>query len=458
MKHSVNSFAIGGAARRSALPAAILAGIALGGFGTVAVAADDGSLTWNGITLYGVVDIGIAYQSHGAPLSQDFYTGLDYLVSKNGNKSITSFAPSGLSQSKIGLQGKEELVEGVNGIFNVEMGFNPTSGKLADALGSLVHNNGVPLANQTTASDGSRAGQLFNGVAYLGLQSKDWGTITFGRNNTLLLDTINKYDPMGGSYAFSVIGYSGLTAGGGNTENTRLDDSIKYTYKYDLFHAGLLYQFGKSDSSPGEAWQLNGGFDYAGFSVDANYAHKKDAIAASSLSAAQLATGVPQDSLAATISDNTAWNLAASYTTGPFKFSGGYEHIRFKNPSLPISSPFSGLGGYYFSIINNSAYTHPRVTQVSWLGARYAFSPNWDITGAWYHYDQNSYKGNGCHDTSAGSCSGSLDAYSVMTDYRFTKRLDVYAGAMYSRVADGLASGYLHTNNFSPMVGVRFKF
>jgi hypothetical protein len=37
----------------------------LAGFGTVACAADDTSLTWNGITLYGTVDIGVAYQNHG---------------------------------------------------------------------------------------------------------------------------------------------------------------------------------------------------------------------------------------------------------------------------------------------------------------------------------------------------------------------------------------------------------
>src|SRR6266700_7407089 len=31
--------------------------------------ADDGSLTFHGITLYGALDIGVAYQTHGAPLS-----------------------------------------------------------------------------------------------------------------------------------------------------------------------------------------------------------------------------------------------------------------------------------------------------------------------------------------------------------------------------------------------------
>ena len=68
---------------RSALSAAILASVGLMLASGTAQAADDTSLTWNGITLYGTVDIGIAYQNHGAPLSQDFYPGLQYAVGKS---------------------------------------------------------------------------------------------------------------------------------------------------------------------------------------------------------------------------------------------------------------------------------------------------------------------------------------------------------------------------------------
>ena len=321
-------------ARKSLLGSAIIAGIAAAALANVAHAADDSSLTWNGITLYGVLDVGVAYQPHGTPLSQDFYPGLEYLISKNSNKSITSVAPNGLSQSKIGVTGKEPLVEGLNAVFNAEMGFEPQSGNLADACKSLVHNNGVALTSQTSGADGSRCGQFFNGVANLGLQSDQFGMVTIGRNNSLLLDNINKYDPMGGSYAFSLVGYSGVTAGMGDTEDTRLDDSLKYVYKYDMFHAGLLYQFGKTDSSPGEAWQGDLGFDYAGFSVDGLYGHKKDAISAGSLSAAQITT-LPTDSLAATISDNTTYTLDASYTADMFKLFGGYEQypVRKSHPA-----------------------------------------------------------------------------------------------------------------------------
>ena len=449
--------------KKSALSLAVLASIAGLGLTSVANAADDQSLTWNGITLYGTYDIGVAYQTHGAPLSQDFYPGLQYLLGKSSDKSITSVAPSGLSQSKIGVRGKETITDDLSFIFNGEIGFNPQSGKLADAPKSLINNNGVALANQKTAGDGSRAGQLFNGQAWGGLSSPTWGTLTIGRHVTILGENIVKYDPMNGSYAFSPIGYSGMTGGMGDTEDVRLDDSVKYQFKYDMFHLGALYQFGKVDSSPGEAWQGDVGFDYAGFGVDGIFGHKKDALALGSLSAAQLAGSstaapLPRDSLAATVSDNTTYTLLGSYTAGPWKFSAGFEHIKYENPSLPLTVPFSGEGGYFISVLNNAAFPHDKKVDVSWGGVKYLISPDFDVTGAVYHYGQDSYALVKCSTASSGQCSGDLWAYSVRFDYRWTKRFDTYAGAMYSKVENGLANGYLKTNTVDPMIGFRFQF
>jgi predicted porin len=443
--------------KKSLLCAAILASIAGAGFANVAHAADDGTLTWNGITLYGTVDVDVSYQNHGAPLSQDFYTGLAYLVQPYSNKSITSIGPNGVSQSKIGIKGKEEIVDGLSGIFNLEMGFLPTSGNLADALKSLTHNNGVAVSSRTTAADGARAGQLFNGVAFVGLESKQWGTLTAGRNNSVPLDNVIKYDPMGASYAFSLIGFSGAAGGGGNTENTRLDDSLKWTYKHDWLRLTGLYQFGKSDSSPGEAWQGDIGVDFQGFSGDLSYSHKKDAIAAASLSAAQVLTQ-PHNALAATISDNTAYQLAASYTWGPWKASGGYEHLKFENPDLAVAAPFSGLGGYDFTVVNNAAFPHPKIQEISWLGLKYLFNKDFDVVAAFYHIDQGAFGAVSCSNTSAGNCSGTENVYSVKFDYRWTKRWDAYAGVMYSKVNDGLAAGFLNRSVTSPTLGVRFQF
>ena len=445
--------------KRSLLSAAVLVGISLTGFATIVQAADDTSLTWNGITLYGTLDVGVAYQSHGSPLSQDFYPTLNYLIAPNSNKSITTIASNGLSQSKVGVRGLEPLNDVFSFIFNLEMGFNPTSGKLADAPKSLINNNGVALADRKTAGDGSRAGQFFNGAAYAGLSSKDWGTFTIGRQNALFLDNIVKYDPMNAAYAFSIIGYSGVAGGMGATEDARLDDSVKYVFKHDIFHFGAMYQFGKSDGSPGESWSLDAGIDYAGFSVDAAWGQKKDALAAASLSAAQLALpGIPHDSLAATVSDNEAWQIAASWTGGPFKASGGYEHIDYSNPSLPVAAGFAGLGGYWISIVNNAAFPHDKELQIYWAGLKYNFTKDFDITGAWYGYDQNAYGAVKCSTKAAGNCSGNEDVWSLRLDYRFTKRFDIYAGAAWSKVSDGLSSGFLNTSTTTVMGGFRFNF
>ena len=429
----------------------------LAGFAAPALAADNDALTWNGITLYGVYDIGIAYQTHGTPLSNVWMVGLEYFIQKNSNKSITSVAPNGLSQSRIGIKGSEPIADGLSFVFNLDSGFDPQSGHLADAPKSLTHNNGVPLANQTSAGDSSLAGQLFNRSAYAGFSSANYGTLTLGRQNTLLLDNILAYDPMSGPYAFSVIGLSGTTAGMGDTQDARLDNSVKYFYKSGALHGGALYQFGKTDSSPGEAWQGNFGFEYDGFSLDAVYGHKKDAISASSLSAAQ-AAAQPRDSLAATVSDNTSYTIDGSYAAGQYKLFLGYEHVKYENPSLPLTAGFTGLGGYYYGIVNNTAFPRPKIFKVSWGGVRYLVTPELDITGAFYRYDQDSFGAVACADSSQPTCSGALQAYSLMADYRLTKHLDVYGGVMYSKVNDGLASGFLHTSTADPMLGFRFKF
>ena len=65
----------------------------------------------------------------------------------------------------------------------------------------------------------------------------------------------------------------------------------------------------------------------------------------------------------------------------------------------------------------------------------------------------------GCSSSASSTCSGSFRAYSLATYYRFTKRFDAYAGAMYSSVSDGLANGYLYdTTNLNPTIGFRFSF
>ena len=60
--------------------------------------------------------------------------------------------------------------------------------------------------------------------------------------------------------------------------------------------------------------------------------------------------------------------------------------------------------------------------------------------------------------TRSGACSGRLDAYSLVADYKFDRHFDAYAGFMWSHVADGLAAGYLNSWTIDPTIGGRFNF
>jgi predicted porin len=147
-------------------------------------------------------------------LSSTAGLGLNYLISKNSNGSYFGIGGNALSSSFVGLKGNVELTEGLSGVFNLQTGFNPWSGKLSDGLGSVVQNNGLAIGQQNTFADSAKDGQAFNVAAYAGLSSPIYGTFTYGRQSALTSDGVVNYDPMGNSGAFSLIGFQGATGVG----------------------------------------------------------------------------------------------------------------------------------------------------------------------------------------------------------------------------------------------------
>ena len=425
---------------------------------------EGGGLTWNGVTLYGVIDAGAAHQTHGAHLNFDSPQGLNYLIAKSSNNATTSLAPNGLGPSAIGLSGDIPVSATVSAIFKLENGFDPLALRPTNGPQSLVANNGRALNTQTSNNDSSQAGQIFNSVGYVGFKATDFGALTYGRNMGLLADKVYEYDPNGASYAFSAAGGVGAIRGLGDTQDSRLDSSFKYTDKIGPYHVGLQYQLSgkqyaliQEDGVSGSAVEIDLGGDFGNFSADAVYSHKNDAISAAPLTAAQMLK-LPVNSLSATVSDNTSYTLAGKYTLDRARLYAGYERIEFSNPSSPLTVGVTDVGRYILSALTQNAYTVKRIEQVYWTGVKYSLTPSLDLTGAYYGYSQNSYAGNGCADTSSSKCSGRLNAASVVAIYNVAKHWDIYGGAMWSGVKNGLASGYLNTSNLNTMVGGRFSF
>ena len=430
--------------------------------------ASDAPLTWNGITLFGVIDAGVSWQSHGAPFNGSYPQGLEYAISKNSNRSMFSVAPGAMGYSGIGLKGEHEILPGFAAVFGLNTQFNTGSGQLANGPASLIQNNGVPLAYQSANGDSARSGQAFNDYAYLGVSSADYGVLTFGRQRTLTTDDRSIYDPISGSLAFSLLGYTGSLSSG-DTENSRFDNSIKYLVHVGPARFGAIYKLGQpsngSATTNGPTYQVSAGFDYQALSFDAVYSHVSGAITLSSLSAAQV-LAQPPGTLAATVSDNSAVLLSAKYTFGAFKFFGGYEHIAYADPGNPITAPFVDSNGYAVSVATNNAYQyHDKILQVFWTGVKYAYDSRIEFSVGYYHELQNSYGKIACNFatntklvTNAGTCSGTEDAIGFVGEYHFNKKLEAYAGMMYSTVAGGMANGFLNTNTIDPTIGLRYAF
>jgi predicted porin len=412
-------------------------------------------------------------------------------VSKNSNGSYFGVGANMISTSFIGLRGKQEIADNLYAVFNLQTLFNPASGQNANGPGSVALNSGLStnIQGQNAFGDSSKGGQMFNNAAYFGISSPTYGTFTMGRQSALTSDLIVNYDPLSGSNAWSVITYQGANGGGGNTENRILDNS--YEYRVNIGPVRLAGEIqarsgGGLGTSTGNAFEGNVGVDYMGFSIDFVGGKIFDSvgIGSSALSQALLTTcvntfGSVMGCVPATVSDNTVFSVGARYTIGPWKLFGGYEHINYSNPNNPLNPGSIVQGTYIAPAPNNTNFTTDKVLQTAWFGVRYAITPALDITGAYYHEWQNSFVNASnptgtCNTAAATSCSGTLDAVSLVVDWRFAKHVDVFAGVMWSQVNNGLASGFLlangnnngtlnpagsnHASSFDPGVGLRYQF
>ena len=429
------------------------------------------NLTWYGVTLYGTIDIGYAYQTHGAKLDSTFPQTLEYNIwgAKNASRPVWSLDASALERSGAGLKIEEPLGGAWTAVGMLDTSFNPLSGQLSNGPASLLRNYNVPLAQQTANGDSNRAGQFLNGVAYGGISNPSYGTLTAGRQQTLQYDQLLEYGPRLRSYAFGTRGYSASFSGAGDSETARLDNSVRYVYQYGTVHAGAQYAGGGPGTGFfGNAYEFNVGGAYRGFSADAVFQRVEAAMSASAASST---------SLKATISDNQSWAGAVRYTMdlGTSAIGGatddkltfylGYSNISLANPSVDPNAFIgsAGQGGYLISAVTLNPYQTNKVLQMTWAGLRYDLGANWGLTAGYYHVDQGAYLGKvstpqpGTIQTSANS-AGSYNDASFVADYQLTKHFDVYAGVNYSMLDGGLASGYLNNNMTTVATGIRLKF
>src|SRR5258708_4681086 len=89
-------------------------------------------LTWHGITIYGTIDAGVGWQSHGAPFDPRSAVGASYLIQKQNRTPMFGLAPNALTNSTIGIKGTEPIGGKFNVVFALDAGFDPYSLRLSN--------------------------------------------------------------------------------------------------------------------------------------------------------------------------------------------------------------------------------------------------------------------------------------------------------------------------------------
>jgi len=444
-----------------------------------------------GLTFYGTIDAGGGYETHGAPLNGDSKTGVAELISKVNQGGRWEGVPNGMSQSNFGLKYRGEIFPNWFLIGDVNAGFDPLSAQFANGPQSLVDNNNIALANQNTNTDSARSTGFDNTRGYIGISNKTFGTLTVGRQYAFSADLANAYDPFGGAYAFSAIGNSSTFVGGtGDTEMSQWNRSVRYQVAYKGVRFGAMTQIGGYDqrNNAESAYQFQLGGDIGHLSLDAIYSYEEDAVTLSNYT-----SGAPTPTtLKATLANVHAGVIAAKYTVKKLTLFAGYEYAKLSTPSDLFGATATANGGTlklnggFPAVVQANAYVTPKDQQVFWAGGKYKLLPKLDLDAGYYYIEQSNFTnagtkyntgggasrtGVGCgpnlnsaipgsqpQGANASSCPGNENVLSGVLDWHLVKRFDIYAGVMYSKVAGGLANGFIVNNNTAFTSGARIAF
>lgn len=411
------------------------------------------------VEVYGILDVGVATVAHSLPANPDLPAGINPLqtsgITSTKFKRVTAFVNGGMQYSRLGVKASHEIAGGVKAIAVLEAGINPQSASLTDNRASVLANapNNGGTANSSSNSAGSVNGQIFGRQAYVGVSEADWGTLTFGRNYNQIYDVMSAYDPVFKSDIMSPLGLSGtLGGGGGITENTRIDTSIKYKNKFGPVNVGALYKIGNADgSAPGHGYALNFGYEIEGFGVQAVY----EAFQNVGTLGISKSTATYPDRATVTVYDIESFLIAAKYKTGEATVRGGWETYTLKKPSDAPTGSYDYFGtnavlaptGTQMAVAASTA--SDQVVNVIFAGGDYNFTPSFNLAAGAYDVHYKAFD---------STKAGDIYWYSLVGDFKFNKETDVYGGLVYINYSGDKYSAATYKTNSLGMVGIRHKF
>jgi predicted porin len=324
------------------------------------------------VTLYGIVDESVRYMTH---------------VNKNGDSSV-GLGNGGMSESRWGLRGIEELGGGWSTFFKLENRIYINSGQSDPTL---------PFFNE----------------AQIGVQSSSYGKLIFGRMPNVLIEGItiggygsNPWIPYDFSFQPEVTMSGGIWTSNQVQYQARTHDvmlSVAYAFGGVAGHTSYGSQFGAAAAFAPHGGPVN---------VGGAYEESRDSVNGSTAK---------------------AWTFGASYTWDQTRFAVGYI----------VNQNDAG-----FSNFANGPFTAPVLAALKYTDfsrRRMILGGITQQVGAAWHFAANVWRT--LQDGKTPAQDGSAWQYQLVADYNLSKRTDVYIEGDYALYRGDLIGAQLQGVN-----------
>jgi predicted porin len=282
----------------------VLALAVLGAFAGVASAQSS-------VTMFGVVDLNV--------------------MSVDNDERTYSMGTDGMSSSRLGFRGVEDLGGGLKASFWLEMGLSADTGRNAAVWG----NGGTAIQN-STSTEGNQL--FFNRRSTVSL-SNQWGELRLGRDYTPTFWSWTVFDPFGTNGVGSATNLAlssnlrELGAATGSTYGTlvRANNMVQYFLPAGGFGPGLYGQISVAagENAPGNKY-WGGRIGYAAGPFDVAVAYGQT----------ELTNSLDLD----------VWNIGGSWNFGFMKLSGFYGSTEANGSLGPIADVDASRENWYVGI------------------------------------------------------------------------------------------------------------
>jgi len=331
------------------------------------------------VTLYGIVDDSIVYQSSQTTLG-----------STSGGRSNVKLASGIWAGSRFGLKGAEDLGGGNKAIFQLESGFN-------------VNNGQQQFANA-----------MFGRQAWVGMTNPAYGTLTAGRQYTSYYTLLSPYSPTNW-----LTGFFGAHPGDLDELDTiyRANNSIVYTTpKLYGFTASGSYSFAGVPGSvyQGSTWSAALQYAQGPVGVAVGFTRINNSTNGGGVYGADSTTSSGGQSGVSAVTNG----YQGAQAQQRFAVGAGYTF----NSAWDVSFTYSNV--QYIPGIN-SKFTDTAIFNTAGAVLHWKATPVWDLAGG-YSYTRAT-KANGI------TSEASYHQFNLSQYYSLSKRTGLYALEAYQR-------------------------